>query len=128
MTTATDHEPDTGAAYHVMDVRVVEQPAAPPAEVLTGRYLLVTLTDVDTAEMLLPQSHNRVCAYVQPLDDDVVIAGQASDAENGSGTHIPKTNTSPYEVYDQGAVYVGVPVMAGASSRVSVSATYRGRP
>jgi hypothetical protein len=120
MTAPDQYEPDV----HTLDVRVVAQPK-PVQERLYGRYRIATITDVDEAVDLLPASEDRICAYVQPLDDDVVISGNRSDAESGAGTRIPKANTSPYPIYDQGVLYVAAPVIGATTSRVSVSATYR---
>jgi hypothetical protein len=84
----------------------------------------LTLTAANDAEELLPQSDNREIAWVQPLDDNVVINENGSDAARGNGTIIPKANNAPYPVQTSGTLYVAAPTLAGATSRVTVSAVY----
>lgn len=114
-----------------LPVHVVNQPAAIPEPewVYNTVYGTVTLIVGDAHKQLLPVSSagHRVCAWVQALDDDVVISGNESDATKGSGTIVPKTNTTPYPLNDSGAVFVAVTAIAGAQSRVTYSATYRTR-
>jgi len=113
----------------VIPVRVVEQPApaAPPR--LRAVYQTVTLTlgDLETvaSQEILPASDKRVSAYVQPLDDDIVIAGNESDARNGAGTTVPATNLAPWPINDQGSVFVACLALSGPTSRIAVCASYR---
>jgi hypothetical protein len=118
MTGLTDQE------FHTLGVRLVEPPPQ-RRERVYGTYRIVTVTTSDPSSQLLPASEDRVCAYVQALDDDVVLSNRESDANAGAGTRVPKTNTAPWPIYDQGVLYAAVPVLAGATSRISVSAYYR---
>ena len=87
-------------------------------------FYTITLTAANDAEQILPASDDRDIAWVQPLDDNAVISDNMSSAANGTGTTIPKGNNQPYPVQHSGAVYVSVPVMAGATSRITVAAVY----
>lgn len=117
--------PDTPPLIHV---KVVDQPKTAP-EVIRATYRTVTLTvdpelDVASSE-LLPASVNRVCAYVQALDDDVIVSGNESDAKAGAGLIIPANNLGPWPIYDQGPLYVACRAIGGTQARVSVCASYR---
>ena len=93
----------------------------------------VILTSADSVQQLLPQSDLRVCAYVQAIDNDVVLAssvsqGQAkSNTASGvpfpSGTYLPKANTAPYRIEGNEAIWVAA-TTTGSNTRVAVSATY----
>lgn len=108
--------------------------AAPKRELHRTEYLTVVLTADDPVQQLLPQSPNRVCAWLQALDNDVVIGkdtSQAGAATNTvasnprpSGAVIPKANTAPYPLDSNDVVYVGL-TTTGSASRVSVTAVYR---
>lgn len=96
-------------------------------------YQTVTLTANDPVQPILPADPSREIAYVQALDNDIVIAGTrgiAGSAVNTTagappdGTVVPKANTVPYPVHDNGAVFAGV-TTTGSNSRVSVAAYYR---
>jgi hypothetical protein len=107
---------------HVLAVHVTNHPAPPAPRTPRYRavYYTVTLTDAGRSEQLLAAATDRHCAYVQPLDDDVAVSGNQSDAASGTGSILPKTNTQPAVLADSAAVYVAAPTMAGATSRVSV--------
>lgn len=118
----------TGPQYEPIPVHVVSAPAVKPEEI-TAVYLTVELQLVDTdtvaSSLLLPASTKRVGAYVQALDDDVIISGNESDARKGAGTVVPHTNTTPWPINDHGVVYVACRQLGGAKSRVSLCAWYR---
>lgn len=107
-------------------VHVANLPTQTPAgnKIYKATYFTITLQAAGDAEPLLPVSSNRVIAYVQPLDDNAVINSLPSDAARGTGLVIPKTNGQPYQIQDSGSLFVAVPVMAGASSRITVCAVY----
>jgi hypothetical protein len=90
-------------------------------------FYTITLTQINDPEQLLPASDEREIAWIQPLDDNVNISDNGSSAVAGSGTIVPKGNNQPYPVQHSGAVYVSVPVLAGASSRITVTAVYLAR-
>lgn len=108
-------------ALHASYVPLV---AASETKIYRTLYNTLLLTSAGDAEEILPASDNREIAWIQPLDDDCVVHGLASDAARGNGTRIPKANNAPYPIQDSGTVYVAVPVMAGASSRITISAVY----
>lgn len=97
-------------------------------------YQTVVLTANDPVQDILPADPDREVAYVQALDNDIVIAstkgvaGSAvntvASAPNPDGTLVPKINTAPWPVHDSGAVFAGATTTA-SSSRVSVAAYYR---
>jgi hypothetical protein len=93
-------------------------------KIYRATYFTLTLVTAGDAEPLLPVSGNREIAWVQPLDDNIVINGLQSDAARGNGLIIPKTNGQPYPIQDSGSLFVSVPVLAGATSRVTVCAVY----
>jgi len=112
----------------LVHVKVVDQPKPAP-EVIRATYRTVTLQvdpegDVASSE-LLPPSDRRVCAYVQALDDDIIISGNESDAKQGAGMVIPANNLAPWPIYDQGMLYVACRAIGGTTARVSVCASYR---
>ena len=120
--------PPSGDIPPLIHVKVVDQPKTAP-EVIRATYRLVTLAvdpegNVASSE-LLPPSDRRVCAYVQALDDDVIVSGNESDAKQGAGLVIPANNTAPWPIYDQGQLYVACRAIGGTTARVSVSASYR---
>ena len=91
-------------------------------------YQTVRLTSSEPAAPVLPQSDRRIIAFVQALDDDLIISGNQSDASNGAGATVPAANGSPWPVLDSGAVYAYAATYSGGSgtySRVSVTAIYR---
>lgn len=109
---------------HTISVQVTS-PIPRGAERYHGVYRTVTLTAAAAGKEIAIPSVDRVCLYVQALDDDICISQNQSDAEKGAGLIIPHTNTAPTPIYDQGIVYVAVPNnMGGPSSRVSVAAYY----
>lgn len=119
--------------FEALAVRLTGPVPQPPRDVYGTVYQTVILQPPDkgvgAAEEILPASPLREIAWIQPLDDDIVISDNKSDAESGRGTTIPKTNTAPYPVQDSGAVYAWAASgsLAGASSRISVSTVYRVR-
>lgn len=121
--------PPSGDLPPVVHVKVVDQPPAPPPDTIRAVYRLITLTvdpegNVASSE-LLPVSNRRICAYVQALDDDVIVANNESDAKAGAGLVIVATNRGPWPIYDQGQLYVACRAIGGTQARVSVSASYR---
>jgi hypothetical protein len=95
----------------------------PTVERRTVFYTII-LTAANDAEQLLPASDDREIAWVQPLDDNVVLSDNMSSAASGTGTVVPKGNNQPYPVQHSGAVYVSAPVMSGATSRITMTAVY----
>lgn len=114
-----------------LPVHVVNQAPAieEPQWVYNTVYGIVTLTPTDAHKQLLPASSvgHRVQAWAQALDDDACLSGNESDAKKNSGTIVPAKNTTPYPINDSGAVFVAVSTFAGATSRITFSATYRTR-
>jgi len=125
------NEDDPHGDFHTLNVRLVE-PAPTVREKITGVYRVITVTPSGQqgsgpVQQLLPESDNRVCAYVQALDDDAFLASTEADAANRSGMPLLLKNTAPWPILDQGPVFVGVPTMGGQTSRIAVSVYYRTR-
>jgi hypothetical protein len=122
-----------GDQFEALSVRLIGPVPQPPQDVYADVYQTVILSPAATigvggAEEILPASSLRVVAMIQPLDDDIVVSDNMSDANSGRGATIPKTNTAPWPIQGSGAVYAWVAGnMAGAQSRISVSAVYRVR-
>lgn len=101
-----------------------------------AEYETFVLTSADGAQCILPQDEDREIAYVQPLDNDIIIGpsrgvvaaavNTAAGVPNPNGSYIPKSSTVPYPVRDNGPVYAGITTTA-SNSRVSVTACYRVR-
>lgn len=112
-------------------------PAAAARPRRTATYETFVLTANDPVMAILPPDPEgrRTCAYVQAIDNDVVlgptagVAGAAANTvtnvPNPNGTYLPKANTAPYPVEDSGPVFAGVTTTASAS-RVAVTAVYEG--
>lgn len=119
---STDYQPEP------ILVHVASVPPVKPEEI-TAVYLTISLQLVDTdtvaSSLLLPPSTKRLGAYVQALDDDVIISGNESDARKGAGTVVPHANTCPWPINDHGVVYVACRQLGGPVSRVTVCAYYR---
>jgi hypothetical protein len=91
------------------------------------------LTSTEPVQEILPKSDKRVVAFVQALDNDVVIVtsisqGQAksntaTNVPYPSGTYLPKANTAPLRIDGNDLVYAGITTTA-SNSRVSIIATY----
>jgi len=96
----------------------------PTGKIYRTTYNTLLVTTAAQAEPILAASNNREIAWIQPLDDDMVVHSVASDAARGNGTRIPKANNAPYPIQDSGTVFVAFPTIAGSSSRVSISAVY----
>lgn len=90
-------------------------------------FYTITLSQANDAEQLLPASDEREIAWVQPLDDNIVVSDNQSDCAKGTGTVIPKNNNQPYPIQHSGALYVSAPVLAGATSRITLTAVYLAR-
>lgn len=103
----------------------------------TGRKARVTQFGTETVDdnnpvrPLLPDSPERVCAYVQATGGDVYLcdseakANQAHDTANSDlGTLLPHGNTAPWPITGQGPVWVAQ-VTAAASCVVSFTADYQ---
>lgn len=107
------------------DVQLAAKTAAAPQ--LRAVYHTVILTADEGAQHVLPASNDRVAAWIQAIDDDIVINGKLAEAANGRGAVVPKANTAPYPVTDSGPVYAGViTALTGTNTaRVAVSAVYR---
>lgn len=89
-----------------------------------------TVNDTNTVRPLLPDNPDRVCAYVQVTGGDVYLcdseskAIQAADtASSDLGTLLPHTNTAPWPISGQQAVWVAQ-VTAASSCVVSFTADY----
>jgi hypothetical protein len=103
---------------------------------LRTSYETFVLTANDPAQCILPEDDRRVCAYVQAIDNDIVLGPTKAVVNNPvntvanvpqpNGAYVPKANTAPYPVYDSNAVYAGITITA-SNSRVTVVATYRER-
>jgi hypothetical protein len=131
------HEP-TAVTLEPVPVHIVS--SAPELRVPPGQprhrmeYLTVVLQPLDLVQMLLPQSEDRICAWIQPLDEDIVIGkdpamvgasnNTVTNVPSPSGALIPATNLQPYPIDSHDAVFAGATV-TNANSRVSVTATYR---
>lgn len=89
-----------------------------------------TVDDSNPVRPLLPESPERVCAYVQATGGDVYLcdseakANQAHDtASSDLGTLLPHGNTAPWPVGGQQAVWIAQ-VTAASSCIVSFTADY----
>lgn len=115
---------DQGDNYEVLAVKLV----GPVPEPKRPRYRTVYTTHVFTAakesRQLFSVSDQRVSAMIQPLDDDLTINGKSSDAKAGNGAIIPKANNEPWPIMESGDLHGSIQVMAGATSRVTVTAVY----
>jgi len=118
----SEYQGDGGA--HTVNVKITA-PVPRGVERYHGVYRTVTIKATQTGQEICAPSDERVCMYVQALDDDACISRNQSDAEKGAGYIIPKNNSAPVPVYDQGTVYVAIPgALGGPSSRVAVAAYY----
>lgn len=129
-----------GEDYEPVKVRAhitgSDVPLARPGQRCRAVYETFVLTSADKSQCILPEDDDRECAYVQPLDNDIVIGptkgvveaavNTVTNVPQPNGTYIPKTNTVPYEVRDNGPVFAGITVTS-SNSRVSVTAYYRVR-
>ena len=84
-------------------------------------YYTVTLESINTPEVLLAASDSRCVAYIFPIDDDVYVDSNRSDAAKGVGAFIKQNILgAPWPMYDNGTVYVSAPALAGSTSRITV--------
>lgn len=123
--TQTANETPIGVHLTGSDVDLGSGPAAGGTRAV---YRTVYLMAADPSQGILPASDKRIIAFIQALDDDIVIGGNQSDVANSSGTTVPQSNGSPWPVLDAGAVYAYAATYSGGSSiysRVSVTAFYR---
>jgi hypothetical protein len=131
---------DNHGEFTPLPVHVLSMPATPPRRKVrtTFRTVIVNGANATVAGKsgspgiasteLLPASDLRDCAYVQALDDDIIVSTNESDARAGTGTLIPQSNTAPWPIHTTEAVYVAVRQMAGPMSRVSVTVDYSSGP
>lgn len=116
--------------FEALAVKLIGPIPQPPQLVYADVYQTVILLPaplgVTPAEEILPASPLRSIAWIQCLDDDMVISDNQSDAAAGRGITIPKTNTAPWPIQGSGAVYAwpAAGTLAGAQSRISVASTY----
>ena len=105
-------------------VHVLSQPP-PRRKVYRTIHKVITLSAVNDPVVMLSESDSREHAVMLPLDDDVLIShdrgeltrpGAAATAALG-----PKRLTAPWPITDSTQVFVSVPVLAGATSRVLVT-------
>jgi len=109
-------------------------PGAKHAHRSRGMYQTFVLTAADPAQCILPEDENREIAYIKALDNDIMIGPSAgvvgaavntvASVPNPNGTLVQKSDTAPYPVHDNGAVYAGI-TTTGSSSRVTVAAYYK---
>lgn len=119
---------------HIVSTEVVPQPAPKPKRKNRRTvFETVVLTANEPVQIILPSSDARVKAYIQPLDNDIVLTSSKAQAQASantetnvpfpSGTYLPKSNTAPYPVEGNDAVYAAATTTA-TSSRVSIQAVY----
>ena len=93
----------------------------------------VVLTAGEPVQEILPKSEKRICAYVQAIDNDIVLAsslaqGQsrtntAASVPSPSGSYLPKANTAPLRLDGNDLIYAAA-TTTGTNSRVAVTAIY----
>lgn len=117
-----------------LPVKIVEYPAQAPVKVprVETRYETFVLTSNDPAQCILPEDTNRICAYVQAIDTDIVLGQSRAMVANPVntvasvptpfGAYIPKANTAPTRIEDSNAVFAGL--TSSTSTRVTVIASY----
>lgn len=102
-----------------------------------AEYQTVVLSSKDPVQEILPQSEGRHCAYIMPIDNDIVIGKDASmcgassntvtNVPSPSGTYVPAKTTGGalqwLPVYTTDKVYAGI-TTTGSNSRVSIVAYY----
>lgn len=90
-------------------------------------FRTVRLIAADPVQEIVPASEDREIAWVQALDDDIILSERLGDGQTSTGAIVPKINTAPYPVRHDGVVYASAITFsgAGAVSRVSVTAVYR---
>lgn len=120
---------ETAAGYEPISVHVVGDSSRTNRMRYRTVYHTVKLTADDPAQEILPDSEARVVAFVQALDDDLVLADSQGNAARGYGTVLAKANGSPWPVMDSAAVFAGnsTGTFSGGStaySRLTVMATY----
>lgn len=119
-------------------VHIVSSGVAPrPRKQKRTVFSTVVLTANEPVQEILPKSENRVCAYVQAIDNDIVLAttfaqGQskantATSVPFPSGMYLPsKTNggsIQPFRIDGNDLIFAAA-TTTGSNSRVAVSATY----
>jgi hypothetical protein len=129
----------TDTAYEPVKVHIVADAtkgdAAPPKRRQhRAVYQTFLLTAANPTECILPADEDRVSAYVQALDNDIVLGHTQGIVGNGVnmvtgapapyGALVPHANTAPFPVDDNAAVFAGA-TTAASSSRVTVIASYR---
>lgn len=109
-------------------------PASSPARrrKLT-RFQTYVLTASDPTDCILPESADRIVAFVQAIDNDIVLGptkgvvgagvNTAVGVPNPNGAYVPKSNTWQTRIDGSNPVYAGVTTTATAS-RVTVIETY----
>lgn len=97
---------------------------APRRRRRSALYDTVTLTSDEPAQNILPESHARHVAFIVSLDQAIVIGPNKANVGSGVGTTVPQNVAWPIE--DDNAVFAApTPALtAGATARISVSATY----
>lgn len=115
------------------EINAKAAPAAAPSPAYVGKYETIVLTANDPVQSLLAEDSSRRIAFVQALDNDVVVgthgqvaaaANTVSDVPQPQGAYIPKANGSPTPIVDCNAVWVGITTTT-SNSRVSVLSFYR---
>lgn len=111
----------------------VHQPVSRSERQKRTVFLTAVLTASEPVQEILPKSEKRICAYVQAIDNDIVLAtslaqGQsrtntAASVPSPSGYYLPKANTVPIELYGNDLIYAAATV-TNSNSRVSVMAVY----
>lgn len=136
MSTPPEHMTPVPVELTAAAIASIGQAASGPRRRRSRRvvYRTVVLTADDPTQEILPASSSRVCAYLQALDNDVMLGPDdatvrakgntaAAPQLNPSGATLPKANTAPWPIEDSRAVWAGVTTTA-TNSRVSITAVY----
>lgn len=130
----TDHKIMQGVEAAPVHITGSDIPLGRKPRRCVARYETYVLTANDPTMCILPENPDREIAFVQAIDNDIVlgptkaVVGAAQNTvtsvPNPNGTYLPKANTVPYPVLDSNAVYAGV-TTTSSSSRVSVTDYFR---
>lgn len=134
MTSAPQQDAFTGEGHlkvHIASSDV--HPEAPARKQRRTVFNTVVLTANEPVQEILPKSENRYCAYVQAIDNDIVLAsnlaqGQAkvntaASVPSPSGAYLPKANTAPLKLDGNDLIYAAATTTA-SNTRVAVTAIY----
>lgn len=130
MVADTTQEPKP-VSVHVTSIAAgVQLGNVAPHDKIRTEFKTETVDDANTVRPLLPDSPDRVCAYVQVTGGDVYLcdseskAKQAVNQSNSEvGSILPSANTAPWPVRGQGAIWIAQ-VTSSKTCVVSVTADY----